>query len=394
MSKLNNAIIKNLNANEKAYKVSDGNGLYLYVSTTGTKSFRIDYTINKKRKTYTIGTYPEIPLIEARLKAAEIKIELKKGIAPMSEKQMLEQGRLVAEGRAFDSVVTKWIEIKQFERTEKHKKDILSKLERFIYPTFKDRDINSITAKEMLDVVRKIEAKKLYETCKKTLGICNQVFSFAIGEGLVEHNICAGLTGQLISVRAVNYAHITDKKEFAELLKKIDLYPHGELIKLALQIAPLVFVRPSELAKAKWSEIDFDEALWTIPADRMKTNKTHLVPLSSQTHKLLQELHMITGETEYLFANWNRKNKPLSTDGIRQGLRRLGYKDLTTHGFRHTASTMLNELGYNSDWIEKQLAHTGDNSVRATYNHAQYLPDRRRMMQEWADYLDNLKEKY
>ncbi len=394
MSKLTDTKLRSLKPLDKPYKISDGDNLFIHVSANGTKTFRLNYFVNKKRKTISLGTFPALSLAEARIESLTIKKNLKQGIDPLEERKEVKEAIEKSITQTFENLANEWLKVKQNNSTPRHRQDIQSKLERYIYPTFRNRDINTITAKEMLETIRLIEKRGVYETCKKTLGICNQIFAFAIGEGVCDNNVCTSLNTQLISVKTEHYAHLSDKKELAELLKKIDLYPHGLLIKIALQIAPLVFVRPSELANAKWAEIDFEDALWTIPPERMKIRKKHLVPLSSQTMKLLKQLHEINGEAEFVFSNWSRKNKPLTIDGIRQGLRRLGYKDLTTHGFRHTASTMLNELGYNSDWIEKQLAHTGDNSVRATYNHAQYLPDRRRMMQEWADYLDNLKEKY
>ncbi len=375
-------------------KYFDGGGLYLFVTSSGGRIWRIDYRHEGKYKTYVVGHYPTITLAQARQTLADIKVTLKSGVDPQAEKQAQKQATFEDIQNTFENIALFWLEKKQSDKTPKHRQDITSKLERFIYPTFKTRSINAITSKEMLECIRKMEAKGILETAKKTLGICSQIFSFAVGEGIVDINICAGLNRQLESAPVKHFAFITDKKLFAKLLSDIDRYPHGVLIKTALQIAPYVFLRPSELINAAWQEIDLDNALWTIPETRMKLRRKHLVPLSSQVVELLQGLYEVTGDTPYLFANWNKRNKPITIDGLRQGLRRLGYdKDtMTTHGFRHTASTMLNELGFNRDWIERQLAHTEQNSVRATYNHAEHLQERRRMMQEWANYIDGLKE--
>ncbi len=389
---LNDTTLRALKPKDRAYKKSDREGLYIYVMPSGGKSWRVKYRFGGKEKTYVIGMYPAISLANARKHLARIKEQLASGIDPNAEKQAEAQAAQDAIQNTFENIALQWFEIKQADKTLKHRQDVTSKLNRFIYPTFRTRNISTITAKEMLVCLRKIESKGIYETCKKTLGICNQIFSFAVGEGKTDINICAELGKQLKSVETEQYAHITDKKAFGELLRKIDDYPHGLLVKIGLQLAPLVFVRPSELIKAPWTEFDLDNALWKIPAKRMKKRKEHLVPLSKQVLSLLQGLHDITGDTPFLFMNWNT-GKPITTDGLRQGLRRLGYdKDtMTTHGFRHSASTMLNELGFNRDWVERQLAHIEKNKVRDTYNQAEYLDDRRRMMQEWANYLDGLK---
>ncbi len=386
MGKLTDTTIKNFKPLPQAKKLTDGGGLYLYVLPSGGKSWRIDYAFERVRKTLTLGLYPSVTLMQARRELAEVKIKIKAGIDPQAEKMAVKQAVIEEIENSFESVALDWIQKKQNDRTEKHRRDIVSKLERFIYPYLKNRNVTSITAKELLDVLRKIEAKGLYETTKKVLGICNQIFSFAIGEGKVEINICSGLTKQLMTVKRKNFAFITEKRLLGKLLKDIDGYPHNILTKTA---------RPSELINAKWSEFDFEENLWVIPEERMKLRRKHLVPLCASVAKLLKGLYEITGETEYLFANWNNKNKPITIDGLRQGLRRLGYdaETITPHGFRHTASTMLNELGYNRDHIEKQLAHSTGNTVRGTYNHAEYLQERRKMVEEWAEFLEDLKRK-
>ncbi len=394
MSKLKEVQIKNIKGTGKTQKLYDGGGLYLYVSASGGKAWRIDFRYNGLFQTFTLGKYPLLTLTQARLQREEIKLKLAQGINPIEEKKNEKKELLAIEANKFQNVAELWIKHKNDDKTPKYRQDVRSKLERFVYPSVYDVDITTITGKNVLDVLRKLEARGIHETCKKTLGICNQIFSFAIGEGIVPYNICSSLSKQLKAVKRTNFAHITEKKELGEFLSKADNYPHGALVKIALQMAPYVFLRPSELVEASWSEINFDEDIWVIPEERMKVRKKHMVPLSKQVVKLLKELHAITGETKYLFANWSSRKKPITTDGVRQGIRRLGYPTLTTHGFRHTASTMLNELGYNSDWIEKQLAHTSANSVRGIYNHAIYLQDRKRMMQEWADFLDKLKADY
>ncbi len=376
-------------------KYFDGGGLYLHVFPSGTKSWKIDYRFEGKYRTYTAGKYPVVTLSEARETLLHIKRQLAQGICPSSEKRAARQAAEDAKAHTFEAVASKWLETKHTHKTPKHRQDITSKLERFIFPRFRSRDIKTITAQEMLECVRRIEDKGLFETTKKTLGICKQIFSFAVGEGILEANVCAELGKQLKSAPVKHFAAITERKEFAQLLRDIDAYPHGVLIRIALQLEAHVFLRPGELVNAPWSEIDFESALWTIPPERMKLRRKHLVPLSRQALELLHDLHKVTGDTPHLFHNWNTR-KPITIDGLRQGLRRLGYdaNTMTTHGFRHSASTMLNELGYNRDWIEAQLAHSTEGSVRGTYNHAEYLPERRKMLQEWSDFLDDLKSNF
>ena len=390
MGKLTDTKLKSIKVSGKYF---DGEGLHLHVLASGGKSWRIDYRHEGKAKTITIGKYPSTTLAMARKILAEVKLKLQANIDPIAEKQKQRAVIQAEQENLFENIVEQWLEVKHSDKTPKHRQDIISKLDRFVYPTFKGRNINSISSKEMLDCIRKVEAKGIYETAKKTLGICNQVFSFAVGEGKADNNICGSLGKQLKSVKVKHLAFITDRALLGKLLNDIDQYPHGILVKIALQIAPYVFLRPSELINATWQEISFEDALWIIPEERMKLRRKHLVPLSFQVIGLLKELHELTGETQYLFANWNTRNKPITIDGLRQGLRRLGYGAdvVTTHGFRHTASTMLNELGFNRDHIERQLAHATGDTVRGTYNHAEWLAERRELMQDWADFLDSLK---
>ncbi len=392
---LTDIIIKNLKTEEKAYKKNDSNGLYIYVSPKGKKVFRFDYSYLGKRKTATLGSYPALTLLNARKIQAEYKVKLENGIDPLAEKAEIKQAEKDLLENTFYNVSQLWLEKRLHANAPLYIRKTISLLNHHIYPTFANRGIKTITSKEVLDCVRKIEARGHYETAKKTFGICNRVFAFAVGEGLLDINTSYGLSGQLQSVRNEHFAHITDRKILGKLLLDIDEYPHGVLIKIALQIAPLVFLRPSELMNAEWSEIDFEESIWIIPEHRMKARKKHMLPLSKQVQAYLEQLHKITGDTKFLFANWNNRNKPITSDGLRQGLRRMGYdKDvITPHGFRHTASTFLNEMEYNADHIEKQLAHTTGYTVRGIYNHAQYLGERRKMMQEWSDFCDKLKEK-
>ncbi len=395
MGKLTDTAIKALKPTGKRTKHFDGDGLYLCVLPSGSKSWRVDYRIAGKYKTATLGKYPTLTLAEARRKTFELKSKLSNGIDPQLEKETQLKAQQDEIENTFEKVAARWLENKQNIKNIKDKKDIASKIERFLYPSLEGKNIKTLTSRDILDTLRKIEAKGLHETTRKALGHCSQIFAFAIAEGSADTNPCINLRGLLQKSKTKYYPFISEPKDFGKLLYDIDNYPHGILIKIALQIAPLVFLRPTELVESTWDEIDFENALWRISEDRMKKENYHIIPLSRQVTNLLKELYEITGCTPYLFANWNKRNKPIRIESLRKGLILLGYEGKhTPHGFRHSASTLLNELEYNRDHVEKQLAHSSGGSIRGVYNHAEYLQGRRILMQDWADYCDKLKEPY
>lgn len=393
MGKLNDTKLRAIRATGKAQKLTDGKGLYLYVSPSGGTSWRIDYTFKGKRKTYTVGQYPSISLATARKHHLELKEQLAQGIDPSSQKKAIKTAKRTKEVNAFEVVALEWFSNKKTTWSEVHSKRVLMHLSNDLIPMLGQKDISTISTPELLGVARKIEARGAYETAHRTIRIASHVFRYAIAIGRAERDPAQDLRGALVPVQKKNFATITDPKEIGLLLRNIDDYTGYLIVKFALQIAPFVFVRPSELRQAQWAEFDLEAKEWRIPAKRMKMRQMHIVPLAEQVIALVKELQHYTGHSTYLFPSPRTDTAPISDMTPLSALRRMGYEkeDMTIHGFRSMASTLLNEQGYNRDYIERQLAHGERNSARASYNHAEYLPERRAMMQEWADYLVRLK---
>jgi len=294
----------------------------------------------------------------------------------------------------FEAIAREWFEKNCRVWTEKHSITVIRRLELNIFPFLGKRPVKLITAPELLAVLRKIESRGAFETSHRVKQICGQIFRYAIATGRAERNPSADLRGALTPVKSKSMAAITDPKKIGGLLRAIEGYDGHIVTKCALQLAPLVFVRPGELRHAEWLEIDLDNAEWKIPAEKMKMNLAHIVPLSKQAVDILKEIEPVTGDREYVFPSLRSAQRAMSNNTVLAALRRMGYSkdEMTGHGFRSMASTILHEQGWPSDVIERQLAHTERNSVKAAYNHAEYLPERREMMQAWADYLEALKE--
>lgn len=393
MGKLNDTALRRIKATGKVQKMTDGQGLYLYVSAKGCKTWRYDYAVVDKRKTLTIGQYPEITLARARELHREARRQVSEGEDPCAHKQAVRKATEAEVTNAFENVALDWFENKQSTWSPAHIKRIKLHLRNDLVPSLGAMGINDIKAPELLNVIRKIEARGANDTAHRVLNIVSLIFRYAIATGSAERNPAADLRGALEPVRSKNFATIVDRKEIAQLLNSINNYTGHHIVKKALQIAPYVFVRPSELRCATWNEFDIHGAHeWRIPAERMKMRQAHIVPLSNQVIELLEELYEYS-TSNYLFPSMRTNTAPISDMTLLNALRRMGYgKDqMTVHGFRSMASTLLNEQGYNRDWIERQLAHSERNNVRAAYNHAEYLQERRRMMQEWANFLDTLR---
>jgi len=277
---------------------------------------------------------------------------------------------------------------------ENHSSKIIARLEKDIFPWLGACPISEITAPELLTAIRCIESRGALETAHRTLSYCGQIFRYAIATGRAQHDTAADLRGALPPVKEKHHASITDPKLIGKLLLNIEGYKGAFITRCALKFAPLVFLRPVELRRAEWSEIDLDKAEWRIPATRMKMSAVHIVPLASQSIAILREIQPLTGTGKYVFQGERTTTRPMSENAVLGALRRMGYTndEMTGHGFRSMASTLLNEQGFNRDAIERQLAHAERDSVRAAYNYAEYLPERRKMMQKWADYLEKLKE--
>ncbi len=410
MGKLSDKEIRAAKPSEKQYKLSDGDGLMLVVRTTGAKLWQLRYRFAGKEKTLSIGEYPLVPLATARENAFKARQSIHEGVDPSAAKQAAkavlakqsEQKQHDARS-VFEVVAREWFEKHRssLKWEDNHSSKILGRLEKDIFPWLGKRPIAEIAAPELLSVIRKIEARGALETAHRALSECGRVFRYAVASGLAERDPSGDLKGALPPYRKDNhFAAITDPKIVGELLRDIEGYSGTHVVRAAFALSPRVFLRPGELRKLEWEWIDFDSALITIPPSAHKTGKRtqapHLVPLSQQAIQILKEIQPLTGNIKYLFPSERDKNRPMSDNGVRSAMRRMGWTgdEMTPHGFRALASTILDNLGYKQEWIERQLAHDEHNKVKAAYKrdlHLMYMPERKKMMQEWSDYLDALK---
>jgi len=398
--KLTDTFVKRKQGNGKVQKHSDGGGLYLYITPEGKKSWRLGYRFLGKQKLLVIGPYPAISLKEARERREAAKKLLVDNIDPSTAKQEAKTAAANALENAFEKVALEWLEKSSTLMLDATKDGIERRLHQNIFPYLGKRPIHIITAPELLAVLRKIESRGSLSVAHKARSDCGRIFRYAIATGRAERDVAADLQGALSpKPPTAHFASINDPKGIGRLLLDLDIY-HGTFqVRFALKLAPFVFVRAHELAQAEWKEFDFTAREWRIPAQKMKMKQAHIVPLSRQALAILDELKDFSrnfpGQEHYLFSSGTNDSGYLHPVSFVRALRRLGYSgdEMTFHGFRSMASTVLHEQGYNSDWIERQLAHTERNVTRASYNYAQYLPERRKMMQEWANYLTGLKEK-
>ncbi len=389
--------IRNAKPRSAPYKLGDDKGLFLFITPNGGKYWRFKYRFlvqgMPKEKSLSIGTYPEISLATARAKRDEARKLLAEGTDPSVAKKMAKRSNLLSSENSFEAVAREWFTKFHHKWTSSHGDRILIRLEKDIFPWIGNQPVNKITAPELLSAIRRIESRGAIETAHRALQNCGQIFRYAIATGQAVRDLSSDLRGALQPVnKNRHHASITDPKEIAKLLRAINDYEGFFVTKCALQLAPLFFVRPGELRHAEWTEIDFEKAEWHIPAHKMKMRTKHIVPLSTQAIKILKDLYPLTGTGKYVFPSVRTQQRPMSENTVLGALRRLGYTkdEMTGHGFRSMASTLLNEQGWNRDAIERQLAHSERNSVRAAYNYAEHLPERRKMMQAWADYLDEL----
>ena len=380
--------IKSLKPKEKPYKVFDGGGLYIYVSCAGSKTFRIKYTFNKKENIYTVGEYPQVSLRDARFRLLEIKELILQGIDPAVEKKKIIPHK---EENTFRAVSVEWIEKQNSRWSEGHRRMIEYRLQHYLYNFIGEIPVNEITAPQVLYVLRKLESMGKTDICRRLLNICSQVFRYGVACGLCESDPCRDLRGALAYHKSTPRAAITDPKEAGQLMRNIMAYPAGT-VQQAMLWSAYTFCRPIEVRQAEWDEIDYERRLWIIPAEKMKMRREYRVPLSDQCMQILENQQGF--DRKWIFPSV-RKGKCLSEAGVLSAIRSMGYQkdQMCAHGFRAMASTLLNELGYRPDIIEISLAHGDENKVRAVYNRAQYMEERRKMMQEWADYLDGLAEK-
>lgn len=389
---LTDTAVRNAKPMEKPFKIADSRGLYVLISKTG-KYFRWDYRFAGKRKTLALGVYPDISLKEAREKHEDMRRLLARDIDPMEFKKQKKLEVHAEVKNAFETVAREWFIKNKSVWTEKHAETIISRLQNNIFPWLGKCDISVLTAPMLLEVLRRIEDRGAHETAHRVKQICGQVFRYAIATGRAERDPSFDLRGALTPTRSQSMATITDPEKIGALMVAIAGYQGSIITRCALKLAPLTFVRPGELRHAEWSEINLDKAEWKIPAEKMKMRTTHIVPLSLQAITVLGEIKPLTGNSKYVFPSLRSGTRPMSNNTILAALRNMGYgkDEMTGHGFRAMASTILHEQGWPSDIIERQLAHAERNNIKAAYNHAQHLPERRRMMQKWADYLDSLK---
>lgn len=385
--------IRTAKPKEKPYKISDIDGLYLLVTENGGKWWRFKYRFEGKEKLLSLGTYPEISLADARQRRDETRKQVAKGIDPGAVRKAQKQAE-TEETETFEVIAREWHTKFTQTWTPGHAATTMGRLERDIFPWIGKRPIKAIEAPELLAVLRRIESRGALESAHRIRTIAGQVFRYAVATGRAERDPAAALRGALPQPGEKHLAAITDPKEVAPLLRAIDGYQGHFVVKCALRLAPLFFVRPGELRNAEWAEVDLDEAVWSIPAHKMKMKQAHIVPLSKQAIQILTELKELTGSSRYVFPSGRSFARPMSNNAILAALRRMGYEKetMTGHGFRAMARTILDEvLQVRPDWIEHQLAHAVRDPNGRAYNRTAHLPERRMMMQRWADYLDTLK---
>lgn len=393
--KLTEKAVRAVTGNGKAQKLADGGGLFLYVSPKGGKSWRLAYRYLGRQKLLVIGPWPGLSLRDARERREAAKKLLLEHIDPSAAKRAAKAEALAVSRNTLEAVARDWLDKFSGQWAPRTAAAIVGHVTQILIPALGARPIKHISPPELLDMLRGVERRSVV-TAHRLLSECGRIFRYAVATGRAERDVAADLRGALRPMRTRHLAALTEPGEIGRLLCAIDAYWGTFPVKCALQMAPYVFVRANELAGAQWREFDLPGAEWRIPAERMKTRVAHIVPLARQVVALLEQLRTYGGNSRFLFSGLHGGQDRICNITLVSAIRRLGYdrERMSFHGFRSMASTLLNERGYNSDWIERQLAHCEKNSVRASYNHARYLPERKKMMQEWADYLDHLRVSY
>jgi integrase len=376
---------------DKPYKLADGGGLYLLVNPNGARYWRLKYRIAGKEKLLALGVYPAVSLAEARTKRNDAKKSISDGSDPIEEKKAEKTARAFAVNNSFEAIATEWYEYKCPNWSEGYANNIWAYLTQDIFPYVGSRAVTDIKPTDMLTVLRKMEQRGVLDKLKIARQACRQVFTYAVITERAEHNPGTDLTSALQPPKKTPLPHL-NIDQIGDFLQALKGYKGGDIVRLATHILMLTGVRTVELREAEWSEFDLDKGIWQIPSERMKMRRPHIVPLSYQVKNCLIELHTLTGKGRYVFPGRINKNSPMGKSAINHAIKRLGYDgEATGHGFRHTMSTILHDQNYNTEWIERQLAHVDKNSIRGTYNHAQYLDGRREMLQWYADYMDALE---
>jgi len=387
---LTDTACKNAKTEAKPRKLADSGGLYLEVMPSGSKYWRMKYRFAGKEKRLAFGVYPEVSLAKAREKRDDARKVLAAGSDPSEIKKETKRQIAIKAENNMEAIAREWYEHHLHEWKPHYARDVINRLETHIFPKLGNRPIADINSTELLACLKVIEKSGALDMAQRMMQTCGQVYRYAIITGRTRYNPVNDLRGALKTPVRKHHAHLK-ADELPEFLTKLETYDGEPQTKLALKFLMLTFVRTTELRGAKWEEVNFDKAEWRIPAERMKMKDPHIVPLSTQAIAVLRELQNHSGNREHVFPNQQSPSKCMSENTMLYALYRLGYHSRTTgHGFRATASTILNEHGFAPDHIERQLAHCERNKVRAAYNHAQYLPERRKMMQWWGDYLDNM----
>lgn len=384
--------VEQVRPTERTQKLFDGGGMYLEVTPAGGKRWRLKYRYHGREKLISLGVYPEISLKEARVRREDARRLLARGVDPSAERQARRRAQAA---ETFEAVAREWFAGQRPTWAESHATRVIRRLERDVFPYLGRAPPAEITAPEVLQVLRRIENRGALDTAHRALQNIGQVMRYAVATGRALRDASADLRGALPPVAGGHFPAVTEPNELGPLLRAMDAYTGHPTTQAALRLAPLLFVRPRELRYAEWSEVALEDALWTVPAAKVKASDIdHLVPLARQAVEIIAELRPLTGEGRYLFPSLRSRDRPMSSGTITAAFRRMGYAEgeVSHHGFRATARTLLDEvLGCRPDWIEHQLAHAVRDPNGRAYNRTAFLSERREMMQRWANYLDGLR---
>lgn len=392
---LSDTAIRNAKPGAKPVKLADGGGMYLLLNPNGSKWWRLKYRFAKKEKLLSLGTYPETGLKEARQKRDEARRLLAAGIDPGVQRKAQKAAGVDRAANSFEAVGREWHSKKSAAWAPANAKNILRRLELDAFPWIGGEPVADLTAPQILACLRRIESRGAIETAHRILNYTSSILRYAVATGRALRNPAADLRGALPPTITTHRAAITEPKAAGALLRAIDAYEGSFVVKTALRLAPMVFLRPGELRHAKWPEFDLNGARWEIPPERMKMGVAHIVPLSTQAVALLRDLQALTGRGLYVFPGARTPQRPMSDNAVLAALRRMGFAkdEMSGHGFRAMARTILDEvLGYRPELIEQQLAHTVRDPLGRAYNRTAHLPERIKMMQHWSDYLDSLRD--
>ncbi len=392
---LTDTAVRNAKSGAKPAKLSDERGLFLIVTPAGGKWWRFRYSFGGKEKLLSLGTYPDVSLAKARQKRDQARELLADGTDPSQHRKAAKQTRAGLAVNTFEVIGREWYAKAMVNKADTTKEKLMRRLEVDVFPWIGARPISSIVPADLVRIIERIEQRGAVDLAKRVHNATGRIFKYAVTKGFASSNPAQMIDLNLILPQkgVQHHSSVTEPKAVGGLLRAIDGFTGSFSTRCALRLASLVFVRPGNLRHAEWTEIDFDKDEWRIPAGKMKISEQHIVPLSVQAIAILREIQPLTGGGRYVFASERGGGKPMSENTINAALRRMGYAkdEMTGHGFRSTASTLLHELGLPHAVIERQLAHGERNKVSAAYNFAEYLPERRKMMQQWADYLDKLK---